>query len=255
MQTNRVAFRFVLVILAVLGTGAATVMGLKLGYGLLVLYVVAGCSLFVVFLSVMVQPRVRSARARTRLRAADPGFESYMMEPTHVYPGYCWQCGRRVKVESVVCLGCGATAVHAGMVRRDQAEASAPAVDVVESAPWEVVKPRFSGGMTRWEDTDRPPVGMPMPPVGMPMPRTPQRANPWQQAVGRAVGRAVERTVGRATGRAAGPPPPSSPQRPRSPAERVAPRYRPGAPPPWMQPRPPSPPSPPPPARRRRRSW
>lgn len=211
MGQSRGSYRYLLFIATFIVTFVATWLGLQLGYGFLVLFVIAGSAVFLIFISLMIRPGVRSDRARTHLRPADPGFTSYVMAPTEVYPGYCWQCGHRVKADSIVCLRCGATHVHRLASPTDQAS---------ESAPWEVAKPNFSGGMTRWDSAP----GTPLPPA----------AGPWQQP-----------------GAPAPPMQPIQPIQPRTPAQRVAPRYRPGAPPPWVQQRQPAPA--PEPARRRRR--
>lgn len=227
-------FRFLLVVLAFVVTGAATVMGIRLGFGLLVLYVVAGLSIFLAFISLMLRPGVRSDRARSHLRPADPGFYSYVMDPAEAYPGYCWQCGRRVKLEGAVCLHCGATLTH----RR------APVHAQESELPWEASAPRFSGGLTRWDSTPGtplpwgqspssrplpPPVPQPVvPPPAIPQPVIPQPAVPQPAArTPRALSEASE-----------------------LPNQRVAPHYQPGAPPPWIQQRQPAPAEP---ARRRRR--
>lgn len=192
MEQSRGSFRYLLFIAAFIVTFVATWLGIQLGYGLLVLFVIAGCVIFLIFISLMIRPGVRSDRAQTHLRPADPGFTSYVMVPTEVYPGYCWQCGHRVKADSIVCLRCGATHMHRVAPQTDQAD---------ESAPWEVAKPNFSAGLTRWDSAP----GSPLPPA----------AGPWQQPVA--------------------PAPPMQPMPPRTPSQRVAPRYRPGAPPPWVQ--------------------
>lgn len=211
MGQSNGAFRFLLFVLAIIVTGAATTMGIRLGFGLLVLFVVAGLSIFVAFISLMVRPGVRSERARSHLRAADPGFHSYVMTPTEMYPGYCWQCGRRVKPDSVVCLRCGAA--------QTQRHAPAP-VQESEPAPWDVSMPRLSGGLTRWDSSPGTPV-----PWGSPPPPSPQGGRSQQ-------------------------PEPRQPVPPAQPNQRVAPQYRPGAPPPWMPQRQPTPAAPP---RKRRR--
>ena len=204
-------------------------MGSRLGFGLLVLYVVAGLSIFLAFISVMLRPGVRSDRARSRLRPADPGVYSYVTDPAEAYPGYCWQCGRRVKLEGAVCLRCGAALTH----RR------AP-VPAQESEPsWEAPETRFSGGLTRWDSTPGTPLpwgqspsSPPMPPP-VPQPVVPPPAIP-QPAVPQPAARAPRAPSGA----------------PGLPNQRVAPRYQPGAPPPWIQQRQSAPAEP---ARRRRR--
>lgn len=220
-------FRFLLFVLAVVVTVAATVMGIKLGLGLLVLFVIAGLSLFLVFISLMVTPGVRSDRARSHLRPADPGFHYYVMEPADVYPGYCWQCGRRVKLESVVCLHCGAT----------QAHRHAPEPAQESEPPWEVPAPRFSGGLTRWDSTPGSPVpwGEPpsSPPLPPPVPQPPVQPQPIAPRPAHNPAARAPRAPSAAT---------------ELPNQRVAPRYQPGAPPPWVPQRQPAPAEP---ARRR----
>ena len=241
MRQGSGGFRFVLAMLAIIVSGAATLLGMKLGYGLLVPSVIAGFSIFLVFLSIMLTPTVKSRRSGTRLRPADSGIQGYVAAPTDVYPGYCWQCGRRVKPDSVLCLRCGATQMHRF--------APDPAPDT-ESAPWEVAAPRISGGTTRWDPaTGTPqPWGPPptfgnAPPPPQPQPQPQQWGSP---ASGAPPAAGPRRAGGRPPEQAA--PRPSRP--PAQPAERVAPRYRPGAPPPYLQPRQPAPAEP---ARRRRR--
>lgn len=237
-------FRFLLFILAVVVTAAATLMGVKLGYGLLVLVVIAGLSVLLVFISLMMRPTVRSNR-RSRLGPADSGIITYVAAPMDIYPGYCWQCGRRVKPDSIVCLRCGAAQSHRQAPEREMAS---------EPEPWEIPPaPRVSGGMTRWDPTQDTPTPWGAPPSVPPAP--PSWAEPpWQQppsvphapqppasarpAQPRRAPQQPPREPAREPRRlgarqvAQRPPAPPAPQA--SPAQQVAPRYRPGAPPPWM---------------------
>lgn len=51
-------------------------------------------------------------------RPARPPITTYVSPPAEMVPGYCWQCGRRVKRKYTICYGCGATQVRAGPSRQ-----------------------------------------------------------------------------------------------------------------------------------------
>lgn len=259
MGQNTGTFRIFLGMGAIALTGGATLLGMKLGYGLMVLFIVSGFTIFLVFISIMLTPVQRSSRAKTRLRPADPGIRSYVAAPTDVYPGYCWQCGRHVKLDSVVCLRCGAAQTHR------VAPVPAPAS---EPAPWEVAAPHFSGGLTRWDPTQGTPQPWGPPPPAAPQPSwpgadaippqpswpgadavpPPQLWGPPPQPAPPASQPAASPRQRRGRPAAPAAQPPTRPER--APSDRVAPRYQPGAPAPWIQPRQPVPAEP---ARRRRR--
>lgn len=80
-------------------------------------------------------PIVPGGKYRKRPGPARNPIRSYVAIPEQMPPGYCWQCGHKVKAGRVMCAGCGATQLrgarrHAGnAVRQSDGDhaASAPA--------------------------------------------------------------------------------------------------------------------------------
>lgn len=51
-------------------------------------------------------------RVTSYARPARSAMTTYVAPPTEMPPGYCWQCGRKVKPKHSICFGCGATQVR-----------------------------------------------------------------------------------------------------------------------------------------------
>jgi hypothetical protein len=67
-----------------------------------------------------------SDSAESRSGPAESPVNYYVALPEEMPPGYCWQCGRRVKLDSLICLRCGATQPKGAQQR---AMMSAPTMD------------------------------------------------------------------------------------------------------------------------------
>lgn len=75
-----------------------------------------------------------SSTFRSYNRPAQSPISGYIAPPEQMPLGYCWQCGRKVKAQSIICVGCGATQIpraaphqFGNAVGHNERELSAPA--------------------------------------------------------------------------------------------------------------------------------
>ena len=94
----------------------------------------------------LVTPSATSGTLRSLNGPARSLMSGYVAPPEEMPPGYCWQCGRKVKSDRVICLGCGATqlrgaaARHSGnSVRQNDGGLNASASD--DAIRWESAPP------------------------------------------------------------------------------------------------------------------
>ncbi|MGH2514026.1 MAG: hypothetical protein ACRDHP_00060 [Ktedonobacterales bacterium] len=113
-------------------------------------------------------------------RPAQSPVSGYIAPPQQMPPGFCWQCGRRVKGGKAVCFGCGAAQTQAATSHRPGDSASQYGWDLAGTvssspsgaAPWSSPPPSTSaapsgqwnpstyqsGASTRWDGPPNPPA-------------------------------------------------------------------------------------------------
>jgi hypothetical protein len=94
----------------------------------------------------LVTPSATSGTFRNRRGPARSLMSGYVALPEQMPPGYCWQCGRKVKADRVVCLGCGATQIRGAASRHSGDFVSQNDGDLNAAAPadaihWESAPP------------------------------------------------------------------------------------------------------------------
>ena len=123
-------------------------------------------------------PSATSGTYRNRKGPARNPISGYAALPQQMPPGYCWQCGRKVRADTVTCAGCGATQIrraarHAGdSVSQNYGElaASAPAgatgwessppprpLAPAEQARGPMYQPGAPSPWDSWDARERPP--------------------------------------------------------------------------------------------------
>jgi hypothetical protein len=106
----------------------------------------------------LVTPGTTSGTLRDHNRPARSPVSGYVAPPEQMPPGYCWQCGRKVKPRHTICLSCGATQIHGAAPYRSGNSVSQNDWDLTASTP---------GSATRWESP--------------PPPRNPAPAEQWHE--------------------------------------------------------------------------
>ena len=66
----------------------------------------------------LAMPSATRRKRRTHARPARSTMNSHTALPQHVPPGYCWQCGRKVREGNAICYSCGAAQIHMAAPRK-----------------------------------------------------------------------------------------------------------------------------------------
>lgn len=77
----------------------------------------------------------RRAQGQRQYASSGPAVPAYFAPPFEVTPGYCWQCGGRVKRSATICLNCGATQAAEKEEQPAGAEDYPPSNDVAPMPP------------------------------------------------------------------------------------------------------------------------
>lgn len=133
---------------------------------------------FVMIVRGVITPGTPNGKLRNYSRSARSPMNSYVAPPEQMPRGYCWQCGRKVKAGRVVCLGCGATQIHAATSHRPGDSASQYGWDLGASTPPAVtpwgppLPPRGATPAEQWNRPTYQPGGQ-VPWNGQPQPPQP----------------------------------------------------------------------------------
>jgi hypothetical protein len=126
----------------------------------------------------LVTPSAPSGTLHSLKGPAQSLVSGYVALPEEMPPGYCWQCGRKVKADRVICWGCGATQLRGAASRYSSDSGSQNEEDLNASASADAIRwessppPRKPAPAKQWRG--------PMYQPGAPPPRKPAPAKQWR---------------------------------------------------------------------------